>query len=46
MKEFDDSRHKPVHKISDAEDLYNGEEYYEFIDLDTEDKKYLYTSEY
>lgn len=45
-KEFNDSRHKPVHKISDAEDLYNGEASYEFIDLETEDKKYLYTHEY
>ena len=45
-KEFNDSKHKPVWKIEDAENLYNGEDMYEFIDIKTKKKAYLYTSQY
>lgn len=45
-KEFQDSKHKPTWSISDAEDLSNGDNMYEFIDLTTGEKKYLYTNDY
>lgn len=45
-KAFDNSKHKPKWSVSDAEDLYNGETIYEFIDIKTGESKYLYTSQY
>ena len=41
-EEFDASLHAPIHKTMDAEDLENGDIRYEFMDIETGLKFYLY----
>lgn len=49
-KEFDKALdkciHAPIWDVSDAEDLNNGDTMYELVDLNTFEKKYLYTNAY
>lgn len=45
-KEMNKSLHKPSWSLNDAEDLNNGETMYEFIEISTGKKYYLYTNQY
>ena len=45
-KEMNKSLHKPNWSLNDAEGLNNGETMYEFIEISTGKKYYLYTNQY
>lgn len=45
-KDFNNALHKPTWSFDDADGLENGEDMYEFIEIATGEKKYLYTSSY
>lgn len=46
IQAFNNSIHKPDWDLNDANDLYNGVTMYEFIEIETGEKKYLYTCAY
>lgn len=43
-EETENSKHFPIHKLTDAQDLYNGDTCHEFINIETGEKVYVYTS--
>ena len=44
--DINNAKHVPHYTLKDAEDLYNGETFYEFINIETGEKYCLYTSAY